>query len=143
MPHPEPFALFGTGADYNRGEADPHWEITEISTDSSFKPQPAVVSVPNIGYARDNRNIAQWISSRKAIGDLDMPVGCRWTLRTHFDLTGFDPSTAHVAGRIVVNNFLAEVRLNGEALPLPEGSRDRQAVREMAGFENRERVCRG
>jgi hypothetical protein len=123
---PSPFPIFGTGVNLDRGAADPHWEITEISTISSFKPQPAVVAVPNIGYAPDNRNIAQWISSREAIGDLDMPVGCRWTLRTHFDLTGFDPSTARIAVRIVVDNFLAGVRLNGEALQLPEGSRDRR-----------------
>jgi hypothetical protein len=123
MPRPEVFPLFSTGAGLDRGAADPHWELTKISTDPKFQRRPATVVLPLVGYARDSRDTAQWISSAKAIYQMHMPVGCLWTFITHFDLTGFQPSTARIMGRIAVDNFLAEVRLNGSALPLPEGSR--------------------
>ena len=47
----DPFTLFGTGVGLDRGAADPHWEITAISTEANFKPRPAVVAVPDPSYA--------------------------------------------------------------------------------------------
>jgi hypothetical protein len=118
----ERFALFSTGVGLDRGAADPHWQLTEVSTLPHFKAQPAVVAIPDGSYVPDNRAKAQWISNSKAKDA--MPAGCRWTLRTHFDLTGFDPSSARIEGQVSVDNFLVEVRVNGMAVPIPTGNRD-------------------
>jgi hypothetical protein len=124
----EPFALFSTGVGLDRGANDPHWEITKISADLPFyrqnqlgKPQAAVVAMPAESYVPDNRDKAQWISDSREKGI--MPDGCRWTLRTHFDLSGLDPSTARIEGRISVDNYLVEIRVNGERVAIPEGNR--------------------
>jgi hypothetical protein len=120
-PESTQFELFNTGVGLNRGAADPHWEIAQVSTDPSFKPQPAIVVEPYGFYARDYREKFQWISDNK---NLQLqPGGCRWTLRTHFVLNGLDPSTAHIAGRVSVDDFVVEVRLNGKSLPIPKDTR--------------------
>jgi hypothetical protein len=115
---PEPFPLFSTGADLDRGAADPHWELVAISTDPSFRPQQAVVmDQSGCNNAPDARDKAQWLSiGRNA---KDMPDGCRWTFRTRFDLTGFDPATARIEGRFAADDFLVELRVNGTRMPLP------------------------
>ncbi len=118
----DPFPLFGTGVGLDRGKSDPHWEITAISTDANFKPQPAVVVVPEPNYARDSRDKAQWISNSEPKHSL--PIGCRWTLRTHFDLSGFDPSTARIEGQVCADNYVVEIRVNGKAVPIPLGNRE-------------------
>ena len=125
----EPIPLFGTGVGLDRGANDLHWEITKISTDPPFyrqnqlaKPQPAVVVVPESNYARDNRDKAQWISNSEPKHNL--PIGCRWTLRTHFDLTGFDVSSARIEGQVCADNYVVELRVNGKAAPMPPGNRD-------------------
>jgi hypothetical protein len=123
---PVNFGLFSTGAGLAFGAADPHWEITDISTEKSFKPRAAVVAVPAGVYVRDAREKAQWISNSKARDDL--PVGCRWTLRTHFDLTAFDAASARIEGRVSVDNFLVEIRLNGKTVPIPAGIRKEDLV---------------
>ena len=98
IPAPGPFALHGTGQGLDRGAADPHWELTSISTNPAFQPQPAVVADPlpiylragpgNTGYPGG----AQWISQSKRLDP--MPDACRCTYRTRFDLAGFDAATA-------------------------------------------------
>jgi hypothetical protein len=123
----EPFAVFGTGMGLDRGARDPNWEITQISTDAKFKPQSAVVAAPDQNYAPDNRAKAQWISNSKSRDD--MPVGCRWTLRSHFDLAGFDPSSARIEGQISADDFVVQIRMNGKAVRIPEGNRDAMLYR--------------
>jgi hypothetical protein len=118
----DPFSVFGTGVGLDRGAPDPHWEITRISTDANFKPQPAVVVVPDRIYARDNRDTGQWIASSQPAHD--QPPGCRWTLRTQFDLTGFDPSSARIEGQLSADNYVVDIRVNGKAVPIPPGNRD-------------------
>jgi hypothetical protein len=113
-----PLPIFSTGVDLDRGAEDPHWEITAISTDPKFKPRNAVVFVPAKSFGPDARDRAQWIADAKT--PTTMPDGCRWTLCTRFDLKGFDPATASIEGRIGVDNYLIEMRLNGKKLPLPK-----------------------
>ena len=93
-----------------------------MSTNPHFKGLLAVVAEPTNNYARDSRDQAQWISNARTPGN--MPGGCRWTLRTHFDLSGFDPATARIEGQIVVDDFLAEIWLNGKRVAVPAGARD-------------------
>jgi hypothetical protein len=121
-----PFALFGTGigmggTKLKKGESDPHWEIVNISTAPTFSPQPAVVAETLPFYLNVDQAAAQWISVSRALKA--MPGGCRWTYRTHFDLTGFDASTARIEGRIAADDFLGEMRLNGNSVPLSASDR--------------------
>jgi hypothetical protein len=113
--------IFSTGVDLDRGAADPHWEIAAISTDANFKPQQAVV-VERLrdSYRRDAKEKAQWIA--EAPKPATMPASCRWTLRTRFDLAGFDPATAQIEGLASADNFLIEIRINGKSVPLPKVS---------------------
>ena len=96
MPGPVPFPIFSTGAGLDRGAADPHWEIIAVSTEPKFAPQHAVVFEPKRHHVRDDRGRAHWISRWKQM--LDAPNNCRWTFRTKFDLTGFDPAAAAIEG---------------------------------------------
>jgi hypothetical protein len=52
-----------------------------------------------------------------------MPDACRCTYRTRFDLNGFDPSTARIEGRILADDYVVEIRLNGKTVPAPAGAR--------------------
>jgi hypothetical protein len=121
MPAPVPITICGTGFALDRGAADPHWELVDISSDANFKPQPAVVADPLPIYLRPGSDGAQWISKSQSLRV--MPDACRCTYRTHFDLTGFDASTARIEGRILVDDYVAEIRLNGTKLPAPAGAR--------------------
>jgi hypothetical protein len=127
------FPIFSTGVGLDRGAADPHWEITNISTDPNYKPKVAVVVQPRPAYLPDDRRKAQWISNSKAMDG--MPGGCRWTLRTHFDLAGFDPATAHIKGRMLVDDFLAEMRLNGKSIGIPKASKDVDLCKHWLGLK--------
>jgi hypothetical protein len=126
IPQAEPFALFSTGAGLDRGAADPHWELVKSSANApdtpgmAGKPQAAVVAEPPSVYLSDSRDKAQWISNSGVLKDL--PAGCRWTFRTRFDLAGFDASTARIEGRISADDYVTEIRLNGIAMPLPDGA---------------------
>jgi hypothetical protein len=113
--------LFSTGVGLDHGAVDPHWEITKISTDYKFKPQPAVVADPLPIYVRGAKATAQWISKSQALQV--MPDACRCTYRTRFDLGGFSASTARIEGRLAVDDYVAEIRLNGKVVPLPAGAR--------------------
>jgi hypothetical protein len=115
-----PLPLFSTGVNLDRGAPDPHWEITAISTEAKFTSRQAVVAVPAKSYLPDARDKAQWISDARA--GSTMPKGCRWTLRTRFDLSGFDPATASIEGKAAVDNYLIEMRLNGKKVPLPKAA---------------------
>jgi hypothetical protein len=111
--------LCGTGMGLNSGDSDPHWEIVAVSSEPAFKPQDAVVMAPRNEYVNGARDEAQWLAT--AAKPVDMPSGCRWTFRTHFDLSGFDPATARIDSRIAVDDYVVEVRLNGNPLVLPKG----------------------
>jgi hypothetical protein len=115
----ESFPLYGTGEGVDLGANDPNWELISISTDPNFQPRPAVVfatqrelSVP------DAREKGRWISVSKERANV--PSGCRWTLRTKFDLANFDPTSAKIEGRAFADNYVIEMRLNGVKVPLPK-----------------------
>jgi hypothetical protein len=119
-PEPVPFDLFNTGKGLDRGATDPHWEIVGMSNDLNFTPRPATVTQPFSFYCRDNREKFLWLSDTRT--PHDVPGGALWTFRTHFDLTGFDPATASIQGRLLVDDYISEMRLNGKKLPVPKGS---------------------
>jgi hypothetical protein len=120
IPSPTGVPLFGTGVGLKRGAADPHWEITKISTDDKFKPQSAVVTDPLPIYLRGGKDTAQWISNSQALRV--MPDACRCTYCTRFDLKGYDASTARIEGRFLADDYVVEMRVNGKSVPLPLGA---------------------
>jgi hypothetical protein len=119
---PTPFPLFGTGAGLDRGAADRQWEIVQVSSEEHFRPQPAVVAEPLPSYIPDSREAGQWIGRSRVLEE--MPNACRMTFRTHFDLSGFDASSARIEGQITADDFIAEIRLNGQKIAVPRGARD-------------------
>jgi hypothetical protein len=114
-PPMEPLPLFGSGVGLDPGQSDPHWSITKVSDEPSFTPRPAVAALFSDQSPVGSRQAGQWISLTK---DPGAPAGRRLTFRTKFDLTGFDPATAKIDGRFVADDWITEVRLNGQTLPL-------------------------
>ena len=117
----EPFTLFNTGTGLDRRSQDARWTITSISTDPAFTPQPAFVvdweaSDKHSYAATDSRRNGQWIAISPTLRD--MPPRCRMTYRTEFDLGGYDPATAYIEGRFAVDDYLIEMRVNGEKAAL-------------------------
>jgi hypothetical protein len=110
----EPFPLFSTGVGLDVGQPDPHWAIVAISTKPNFKPQLCIVANPGSYLVRGLRESGQWLSN--AAVSTAQADGCRWTFRTEFDLNGFDPHSASIAGQFAVDDFLIEVRLNGQPM---------------------------
>ena len=113
----EPYQIFSTGKNLDRGAGDPHWEIVSDSNGPNYRPRPAIVLEPLECYIHDDRSVAQWLSNSKV--PLNLPGGVRWTFRTHFDLTGFDPSTAMLVARVAADDFVAEVHLNNQGMTPP------------------------
>jgi hypothetical protein len=110
------FPLFSTGIGLDLGAADPHWEIAAVSTDPKFIPRQAVVSTQSEGrYPQFAESGSRWISL--TADRPGMPAGCRWTCRTKFNLSGFDPTTAHIEGRVCADDWPVEMRLNGKKVP--------------------------
>ena len=101
-PEAVPFQVYSSGVGLDRGAGDPRWEIVSVSTERNYRPRPAVVLEPLGCYIRDDRDTAQWLSNSKL--PANMPAGARWTFRTHFNLSGFDPASAvggtHRRGRL-------------------------------------------
>jgi hypothetical protein len=123
-PAPVPFPLFSTGEGLDRGAADKRWEIVGVSTDPPAviegwdgKPRPALVVPKQLSlYAPDSREKGQWIW----LAPKDFPDGCRWTFRTKFDLSGFDPQTARIEGQFAVDDAIERLSLNGRIIPLAD-----------------------
>ena len=111
----EPFPLFGTGVNVDRGQPDPHWSITDVDHAANFTPRPAVEWEWPSDFGPLRRQSGRCIS---LTNPPMAPPGCRMTFRTSFDLTGFDPATATIGGRFIADDWIVEVRLNGKKLPL-------------------------
>ncbi len=92
--------LYTTGVDDSNsvlalGANDPHYSV--LGSPASVLTSPNSAWVPNDGSS-------QWI--------WDTPHGTR-TFRTTFDLTGFDPATASLAGTWAMDDFGLDILLNG------------------------------
>lgn len=113
----EVIPIFSTGVDDSGnplplGSVDPHFVVVE-NGDS-----PAVVLDRQCGcWVNDSANsLWVWVTS-----DSSQNVNAIFTFKTTFDLTGFDPSTARIDGRVAVDNALDGIKLNGVSLPNPGG----------------------
>ena len=110
--------LFNTGVDDTgallaAGAMDPHWRLIQSADAAAAGPKAFVV--------REGFPIPPWIAngpdSKWIAPQADQSGGNRpgnYTYRLAFDLTGFDPATAAIAGRWSSDNAGVEVRLNGQ-----------------------------
>jgi hypothetical protein len=124
IPRRVPIKVFATGAGLSAGQADPHWQIVAFSGYShrvppgpAFQPRAAVVTVPAAAYAANDPARAQWISTA---GDLPkLPPGY-YPFRTTFELADVLPESAVLLGRFLADNHVDAIRLNGQAVAIPE-----------------------
>lgn len=110
--------LFNTGVDaagalLAAGVVDPHWRLVQSAD--------AAAPGPNAFVVREGFPIPPWVAngpgSKWIAPQADQSGGNRpgnYTYRLAFDLTGFDPATAEIAGRWSSDNAGIEVRLNGQ-----------------------------
>lgn len=112
-------SLFGTGlsgmGDPLPDEAvDPHYQLTMSADPTHSGPRAFVViddDWPIGGPWIANSDDAQWIAPR-ADGDAISFPG-QYVYRTTFDLTGFDPNTAEVAGQWATDDLGTDIVING------------------------------
>jgi hypothetical protein len=112
--------LFSTGVKEDRTildaeQVDPHWRLTASADESAPGPDaftlaPGFPVPPWLAEGPASR----WIAPQAAQGSGNLPGN--YTFTTIFDLTGFDPATAQITGRVSADNGIAAARLNGAAL---------------------------
>jgi hypothetical protein len=118
MPKAAPIVLFNTGIGLKEyGDPDPHWQIVGRSDEPKFKPRPALVRGPSYDAMENDPQRSQWISLID--GEVNLPEEVVYMFRTTFDLTGMRPSTAVVRGKLIADDRVAVIRLNGRNLAVP------------------------
>jgi N-acetylneuraminic acid mutarotase len=116
-------SLFSTGMGnlgvvVSDGAADPHYTLTSSPTGSSFGPAAYIVNqdprLPGL-WDRDSPT-SKWIGP---VANQDVmrtgSVEGIYTYRTTFDLTGFDPISAFLAGAWEADNAGVDVLINGKS----------------------------
>ena len=123
LPRRTGIKVFSTGQALREGDSDPHWELVAATTYPHFKRQPAVVTAvePRFYLANDPAR-SQWISMLNNLPHLRNDV--TYTFRTTFELVGVPPSAAVLQGRLVADNCVTAIRLNGTAIKVPEQAAD-------------------
>jgi hypothetical protein len=118
MPKSAPIVLFNTGVGLKKyGDADPHWQIVARSDDPKFKPRPALLRGPSYDALENDPQQSQWISLIST--EENLPEEVVYMFRTTFDLTGTRPSTAVVRGKLIADDRVVAIRLNGRSLAVP------------------------
>ncbi|MBU4400226.1 MAG: FecR family protein [Planctomycetes bacterium] len=142
MPRRVAIKVFNTGLRVWVGEPDPHWQIVARSDDPNFTPRPAVVmrvetfptnrdlfslmDDPTLNedqsFLENDTNRSQWISTAKGMPFL--PNGVTYSFRTTFELAGLGLGKAVLRGQFIADNHVGAIRLNGQAVPVPEHGYD-------------------
>jgi hypothetical protein len=116
----ESLPTHGTGQNLNQGDDDPNWQITSVPNDPLWTPEQAEVS-DRLDFYVPNDSKAAWVSTAD---DLPPVAPGQYTFATTFDLSGFDPSSAHLHLNLSADDKVAEVRINGVAVPIPSSFPD-------------------
>ncbi len=107
-----PFPTHSTGEGLSEGSQDPNWRITSVPNQPKWQPKRAAVS-DGLKFYVPNDARSAWISIAPRLIDVDAGL---YTFATTFELTGFDPSSAHLHLKIAADDNVAEARLNGHAI---------------------------
>ncbi len=118
--------LFNTGVDdtgalLGASAVDPHYQLID-SADPAYPGPDAFTLEPGfpVGPWIAEGPASRWIAPRARQGTGSEPGN--YTFRTTFDLTGFDPTKAKIAGKWSVDNTGVDIVLNGNSLGLVNGS---------------------
>lgn len=131
--------LFGTGLNGSgipllSGEPDPHYQVAFSADLSAVGPEALVVdsiSAPPTWLI--NSSESQWISPTSSPGSL-VSRG-RYVYYTTFDMTGLDPGTARIQGKVAVDNSITYLLINGVRNSVPSAGFDQLSSFEaMSGF---------
>ncbi len=118
MPKRVPIKLFNTGVGLKEGDEDTHWQLVARSDDPHFQPRPAVVASVGEGVLPNDPARSQWLSIASDLPPL--PIDVVYTFRTTFDLAGTLPETAVFQGKLLADDHIDAIRLNGRSLDMPE-----------------------
>jgi hypothetical protein len=110
-----PIGLHNSGYGFDVGDEDPYWRVIKGPQGAIPASQFAIVCVPDVRYMPNDPGSSQWVSTtswREALPN------ATYTFQTTFDLTGFDLTTVQLFGRLLANNGIKEVRVNGKPIIL-------------------------
>jgi len=108
------------------GGTDTHYFVT---TPGGFDALPASVVLNQPAYFNGAGN--SLFVNNTGNGQINEPVGV-YTYRTVFDLTGLDPSTASILGRVLVDNDVTDVLINGTSTGITASGFDANSFRDFA-----------
>ena len=93
------------------GAFDPHYSLTESA--AGTPPPPAIAATVTLNNPSwlANDTTSSWISVTNP--GTGRPAPGKYSYRTTFDLTGFDPATAQVNLQVAADNALTNVAFNG------------------------------
>lgn len=97
------------------GAVDPHYTLVE-NPNNTNSTQAFVVSNPPGNWIA-NPTASQWIGPVADPQADPMPAPGFYRYRLQFDLTGFNPATAFVAGSTVADQGIDDIYLNGKVSP--------------------------
>ena len=138
------------GSPLSPGQPDPHYTITAAPGGGTTGPAAVTLAgYPFTGVSPSwvaDSGTSQWVSpdanqdSRPGDGGVSEPAGA-WTYSTTFDLSGFDPTTARITGRVTADNTLSQVLLNGVDVSYQSsgGTKDFGGLRQLvisSGFQD-------
>ncbi len=120
MPRRMPIQLYNTGVGLKEGDTDPHWQVIARSDDPKFHLRQAVVAATaasNGIWLANQPDCSQWIS---IANNKDVPNGVTYIFRTTFELHDAFPGTAVLRCRLIGDNYVSAIRLNGKVVATPE-----------------------
>ena len=134
---PVAIAVASTGRGLEKNAPDSNWTVTARRLDAPqvsdatdapdapeklvkpFKPGPAYVAdFDRAWIKRTPDDPARWITVKPK--NPAVAGSSVHTFATRFDLTGLDPDTVKLRMRFIVDNHLAELRVNGLAVDVPK-----------------------
>jgi hypothetical protein len=118
--------MWNTGYGLLIGEDDPHWRVRIHGKDADQSAR-AVVGRPDPIYLDNAPDESQWISVADGTTK-GVKAYSKYTFSTTFDLTGFDSATVSLTGRVLADNAVDEIRLNGRRVDIDAWALDQPGV---------------
>ncbi len=119
VPRWQQWELANTGKGLVEGDPDPRWKIVAAQNHPNFTPTAAFVVIGAGSYGENNPARSQWISIDPNEGRC--PEGAIYTFGTQFELKDVDLSTLRLPCRVLADNQIVAVRINGKPVEsLPE-----------------------
>jgi hypothetical protein len=108
-----PIGLHNSGYGFVVGDEDPYWRVINGPHGAITGSKFAIVCVPDVRYMPNDPKSSQWVSME---GWREALPNSTYTFQTTFDLTGFDLATVRLFGRMLADNGINEVRVNGKPI---------------------------